>query len=51
MLGVLFVNSPLDFETRNDYILSVRATDLVTSLWSSATVKIQLLDKNDCPPR
>ncbi|ODM96506.1 Protocadherin Fat 2 [Orchesella cincta] len=51
ILGVLYVNSPLDFESQTTYRLTVRATDLVTSSGSNTHVLIRLKDSNDCRPR
>ncbi|XP_035710399.1 fat-like cadherin-related tumor suppressor homolog isoform X3 [Folsomia candida] len=48
--GVLFVNSPLDYETQRTHRLTVRATDLVTSSGSSTQVLIHIRDSNDARP-
>ncbi|CAG7823399.1 unnamed protein product [Allacma fusca] len=49
--GVLYVNSPLDYEAQTIHRLTVRATDLVTSSWSSTVVSVRIRDSNDIQPR
>ncbi|XP_062959083.1 protocadherin-15 isoform X2 [Cynocephalus volans] len=56
--GVIFVNAPLDYETRTSYVLRVQADSLevvlanlrVPSKSNTAKVYIEIEDENDHPP-
>ncbi|XP_036023760.1 protocadherin-15 isoform X3 [Onychomys torridus] len=56
--GVIYVNSPLDYETRTSYVLRVQADSLevvlanlrVPSKSNTAKVYIEIQDENDHPP-
>ncbi|XP_044772383.1 protocadherin-15 isoform X6 [Neomonachus schauinslandi] len=56
--GVIYVNAPLDYETRTSYILRVQADSLevvlanlrVPSKSNTAKVYIEIQDENDHPP-
>uniref|UniRef100_A0A8D2ANZ9 Protocadherin related 15 n=1 Tax=Sciurus vulgaris TaxID=55149 RepID=A0A8D2ANZ9_SCIVU len=56
--GVIFVNAPLDYETRASYVLRVQADSLevvlanlrVPSKSNTAKVYIEIQDENDHPP-
>ena len=51
MSGNLTITSPLDFETRMEYRLTVVATDMgIPPLSSEADVYVQVTDFNDNPP-
>jgi len=42
MIGAIIVLAPLDFETTNQYELTVRATDIHTASYSDAIVRISI---------
>ena len=44
------MNSPLDYETIDSYLLTIRATDIVSSSWSSTSVSLRIRDSNDIRP-
>lgn len=49
--GDLSIGSPLDFETKSNYLISVMAYDLgEPSMSDSATITITVEDVNDCRP-
>uniref|UniRef100_A0A8C5LM18 Protocadherin 15 n=1 Tax=Jaculus jaculus TaxID=51337 RepID=A0A8C5LM18_JACJA len=56
--GVIYVNAPLDYETRTNYVLRVQADSLevvlanlrVPSKSNTAKVYIEIQDENDHPP-
>lgn len=48
--GIIRVIYPLDYETRQYYRLSVKATDTLTGAKSEVDVDIVVLDVNDNPP-
>ncbi|XP_054546647.1 protocadherin-15 isoform X2 [Talpa occidentalis] len=56
--GVIYVNAPLDYETRSSYVLRVQADSLevvlanlrVPSKSNTAKVYIEIQDQNDHPP-
>lgn len=49
-LGVIRVVDELDYETKKDYELTVRATDGVTGVYAEVLVNVIVEDVNDCPP-
>ncbi|KAG7169023.1 fat-like cadherin-related tumor suppressor-like, partial [Homarus americanus] len=48
--GLIRVQDGLDFETRNSYQLTVRATDSYSGKWAEVVVSVQVIDVNDNPP-
>lgn len=48
--GVLTVSAPLDYETQSMHVLTVRASDSVTGVFSEASVEIEVEDVNDNAP-
>lgn len=48
--GVLTVTTPLDYESRSLHLLTVRASDSVTGLFSEASVEVEVEDVNDNAP-
>ncbi|KAK6637236.1 hypothetical protein RUM44_007650 [Polyplax serrata] len=48
--GVIRVVDELDYETKKDYELTVRATDGVTGVYAEVLVNVIVEDVNDCPP-
>jgi len=49
--GVLFVTEGLDYETRQQHQLTLRATDTISSGYSESIIFISVEDVNDCSPR
>ncbi|KAJ8667841.1 hypothetical protein QAD02_009504, partial [Eretmocerus hayati] len=47
---VIYVVDELDYETKKQYELTVRATDSVSGVYAEVLVSILVLDVNDCPP-
>lgn len=51
LIGVLYVNKPLDHELTREYFLTIEARDGGTpSLSNTAVAAINVTDINDCPP-
>lgn len=48
--GVLYVVDELDYETRQDYSLTVRATDSISGVYAEVLVSVIVTDVNDSPP-
>lgn len=49
--GVIYLVKPLDRETKEDYLLTMNATDQgVPHLWTLVSVQVIILDINDNPP-
>ncbi|CAF95368.1 unnamed protein product, partial [Tetraodon nigroviridis] len=48
--GVLTVTDPLDYESQRAHVLTVRASDSVTGVFSEASVEIEVEDVNDNAP-
>ncbi|KAG8186896.1 hypothetical protein JTE90_023783 [Oedothorax gibbosus] len=48
--GVFYAVEDLDFETTPKYLLTLRATDAVSGIYSDAQVTIDVEDVNDNPP-
>lgn len=48
--GVLMVTGPLDYESKNKHVFTVRATDTALGSFSEATVEVLVEDINDNPP-
>lgn len=48
--GVLTISSPLDYESQRLHVLTVRASDSVTGVFSEASVEIEVEDVNDNAP-
>ena len=48
--GVITVEDELDFELKETYQLTLRATDSVTGAYSEVYLSIKVTDVNDCPP-
>ncbi|KAL6080931.1 hypothetical protein STEG23_001955, partial [Scotinomys teguina] len=48
--GVLMVTGPLDYESKNKHVFTVRATDTALGSFSEATVEVLVEDVNDNPP-
>lgn len=48
--GVLTVTDPLDYESQSLHLLTVRASDSVTGVFSEASVEIEVEDVNDNAP-
>uniref|UniRef100_A0A8C6GSC4 Protocadherin Fat 2 n=1 Tax=Mus spicilegus TaxID=10103 RepID=A0A8C6GSC4_MUSSI len=48
--GVLTVTGPLDYESKNKHVFTVRATDTALGSFSEATVEVLVEDINDNPP-
>ena len=49
--GELFINGFIDFETENDYLFIIEASDQGTNpLTSSVLFRVKILDQNDNPP-
>uniref|UniRef100_A0A8C6QNB5 FAT atypical cadherin 2 n=1 Tax=Nannospalax galili TaxID=1026970 RepID=A0A8C6QNB5_NANGA len=48
--GVLTVTGPLDYESKNKHLFTVRATDTALGSFSEATVEVLVEDINDNPP-
>lgn len=48
--GVLSVSGPLDHESQSAHVLTVRASDSVTGVFSEASVEIEVEDVNDNAP-
>lgn len=48
--GVLSVTEPLDYESQRMHVLTVRASDSVTGVFSDAVVEIEVEDVNDNAP-
>lgn len=48
--GVLTVTGPLDYESKNKHVFTVRATDTALGAFSEATVEVLVEDINDNPP-
>lgn len=48
--GVLSVTGALDYESRSMHVLTVRASDSVTGVFSEASVEIEVEDVNDNAP-
>lgn len=48
--GVLMVTGPLDYESKNKHMFTVRATDTALGSFSEATVEVLVEDINDNPP-
>lgn len=48
--GVLTITNPLDYESQTMHVLTVRATDSVTGVFSEASVEIEVEDVNDNAP-
>lgn len=49
-LGVLHVVDELDYETTQQYALTVRATDSISGVFAEVLVSVLVTDVNDCPP-
>lgn len=49
-LGVIYVVDELDFETKRQYELTIRATDSVSGVFAEVLVSVLVEDVNDCPP-
>nr|XP_018896045.1 PREDICTED: fat-like cadherin-related tumor suppressor homolog isoform X2 [Bemisia tabaci] len=47
---VLYVVDELDYETRQDYSLTVRATDSISGVYAEVLVSVIVTDVNDSPP-
>lgn len=48
--GVLTVTEPLDYESQRLHLLTVRASDSVTGVFSEASIEIEVEDVNDNAP-
>uniref|UniRef100_A0A3Q3VQC2 Uncharacterized protein n=1 Tax=Mola mola TaxID=94237 RepID=A0A3Q3VQC2_MOLML len=48
--GVLTVTNPLDYESQSMHVLTVRASDSVTGVFSEASIEIEVEDVNDNAP-
>ncbi|XP_034038208.1 protocadherin Fat 2 isoform X2 [Thalassophryne amazonica] len=48
--GVLMVTNPLDYESQAIHVLTVRATDSVTGVFSEALIEVEVEDVNDNAP-
>lgn len=48
--GVLTVSNPLDYESQSLHLLTVRASDSVTGVFSEASIEIEVEDVNDNAP-
>eukprot|EP00066_Takifugu_rubripes_P030712 XP_011619978.1 PREDICTED: protocadherin Fat 2-like [Takifugu rubripes] len=48
--GVLTVTNPLDYESQSLHLLTVRASDSVTGVFSEASIEIEVEDVNDNAP-
>ncbi|XP_064094852.1 fat-like cadherin-related tumor suppressor homolog isoform X3 [Macrobrachium nipponense] len=48
--GLIRVLDDLDYETRNAYQLTVRATDSYSGKWAEVVVSVQVIDVNDNAP-
>lgn len=48
--GVISVVDELDYEQKNQYELTIRATDSVSGVYAEVPVSIAIQDVNDCPP-
>ncbi|XP_063848744.1 fat-like cadherin-related tumor suppressor homolog isoform X3 [Scylla paramamosain] len=48
--GLIRVQDKLDYETKNAYQLTARATDSYSGKWAEVVVSIQVIDINDNPP-
>lgn len=48
--GLIRVQDDLDFESKNTYQLTVRATDSYSGKWAEVVVSVQVIDVNDNPP-
>lgn len=48
--GVLHVVDELDYETTQQYALTVRATDSISGVFAEVLVSVLVTDVNDCPP-
>ena len=49
--GVVFVSEGLDYETKANHQLTVRATDTLSSGYSESIIFVRVEDVNDCSPR
>jgi len=48
--GVIYVVDELDYEQKQQYELTIRATDGVFPVYAEVLVSILVQDVNDCPP-
>lgn len=48
--GVIYVVDELDYEQKQQYELTIRATDGVFPVYAEVLVSISVQDVNDCPP-
>lgn len=48
--GVLYVVDELDYETTQQYALTLRATDSLSGVFAEVLVSVLVTDVNDCPP-
>ncbi|CRK90602.1 CLUMA_CG004304, isoform A [Clunio marinus] len=48
--GAIYVVDELDFETKQNYDLIIRATDSVSGIYAEVPLSVAVSDVNDCPP-
>lgn len=50
IIGAIYVVDELDYETKQNYELIIRATDSVSGVSAEVPVSVVVQDVNDCPP-
>lgn len=50
-VGILYVYEELDYETKSQYLLTLRATDSISKTYAEVPVNIIIIDVNDCIPK
>lgn len=46
----MYIVEELDYETQQEYALTVRATDSISGVYAEVLVSVMLSDINDCAP-
>lgn len=50
-VGVLYIYEKLDYEVKNQYLLTLRATDSTSKTYAEVPVNVVVTDVNDCTPK